>query len=101
MNRSRDLVWPKANECGGIDLSHVQFRVINEGLNWRRVHSYGGRDRTGIVIGRVERNMECIGNASASRLHSDSLRSGVWSCTGQQLFQCRSEADRKAKEAPG
>lgn len=32
------FVWPQVNERGVIELSHAQFGVLTQGLDWRRVH---------------------------------------------------------------
>lgn len=31
------FVWPQVNERGVIELSHAQFAVLTQGLDWRRV----------------------------------------------------------------
>ena len=31
------FVWPPVNERGVIELSHAQFAVLTQGLDWRRV----------------------------------------------------------------
>jgi transposase len=31
------FVWPSVNERGVIELSHAQFAVLTQGLDWRRV----------------------------------------------------------------
>jgi transposase len=31
------FVWPAVNERGTIELSHAQFAVLTQGLDWRRV----------------------------------------------------------------
>jgi transposase len=31
------FVWPAVNERGVIELSHAQFAVLTQGLDWRRV----------------------------------------------------------------
>jgi IS66 Orf2 like protein len=31
------FVWPEVNERGVIELSHAQFTVLTQGLDWRRV----------------------------------------------------------------
>jgi transposase len=31
------FVWPQVNERGVLELSHAQFAVLTQGLDWRRV----------------------------------------------------------------
>jgi transposase len=31
------FVWPQVNERGVIELSHAQFAVLTQGLDWRRL----------------------------------------------------------------
>jgi transposase len=31
------FVWPQVNGSGAIELSHAQFAVLTQGLDWRRV----------------------------------------------------------------